>query len=133
MVRPCSVPNWNPMTLAEQAAEANIIVYGRVDAHYPMDDIPIETVNAKKAVAPELFLYFILLHFILFVILDFYPLIYLFIYLFILLFYFFGGGGYCTINNFLGQYFLRSRFSKNVCCFSLAKFLAVAIIMKVFL
>ncbi|XP_038059246.1 uncharacterized protein LOC119730432 [Patiria miniata] len=59
--RPCSVVNWRHKSVAEQAAEAKIIVYGTVRAHYPMPDVPIEnayvaemdvTCNLKGEVLP---------------------------------------------------------------------------------
>ena len=45
MCRPCKVANWEPMTVAEQAAEAEIIVHGTVIAHYAMPDVPIDRVG----------------------------------------------------------------------------------------
>ncbi|XP_022094836.1 uncharacterized protein LOC110981530 isoform X2 [Acanthaster planci] len=58
---PCSVIDWKPMTVAEQAAKAKIIVYGTVEVHHKMPDVPLDrayiaemnvTCNLKGDVQP---------------------------------------------------------------------------------
>ncbi|XP_022094834.1 coiled-coil domain-containing protein 3-like isoform X1 [Acanthaster planci] len=60
--QPCKVVNWRPKTVAEQAAEAEIIVYGTITEHYPLPDVPLDrayiaemnvTCNLKGEVLPS--------------------------------------------------------------------------------
>ena len=43
--QPCGVVDWRPKSVAEQAGEAEIIVYGAITEHYPMPDVPLDRVS----------------------------------------------------------------------------------------